>query len=193
MGVESSSETCKITHKSIFMTNTIIMERSCVSLIACVKEAVDLFLRETPNLLDFNAHEQSMSHRIAFYLERRFADLNVDCEYNKHLSGAKELIVQENRYKHCSCASCHKRTAQHTEMAEVFFRPDIVVHERGSDSQNLVAIEIKKKDYCLFDQAKLMALTKLDGEYHYKLGVFACFPNGSPEYAFYADGAQLCR
>ena len=183
----------KNTPKATSMPNPIIMDKSCVSLIACVREAVDSFLREKPNLLDFDAHEQSMSHRIAFYLERRFAGLNVDCEYNKHLAGAKELMVQESRDKHCSCPSCRKRTVQHIETDEVCFRPDIVVHKRGNDSENLIAIEIKKKDCCLFDQAKLMVLTKLDGEYHYKLGVFACFPNGSPEYTFYADGDQLCR
>ena len=62
------------------------------------------------------------------------------------------------------------------------------MHSRGNDDCNLIAIEIKKDNLCLFDAVKLRALTKLkncEGKYEYQLGVFLYFPAGKPEYIWF--------
>ena len=58
-----------------------------------VTDAVCLFLTEDRKLLEYEAHEQAISHRIAVYLEPSFKGYHIDCEYNRHfdLSVAKKL------------------------------------------------------------------------------------------------------
>lgn len=160
-------------------------------LINHIKEAVTLFLAESPSLLDFDIHEQAISHRIAVYLEQRLPDSNVDCEYNKNLHEFKQLMGGGGKYSGCTCCACSRRSSLGTTTEKRHFRPDILVHRRGNNTKNLIAIEIKKKETCLFDQEKLKVLTSSAGVYGYKVGAFICFPNKTPEYSFYANGACI--
>ena len=79
------------------------------------------------SLLDKRAHEQSVAHRLAVYLESDpvFAKLHVDCEYNRHGDDPKRLygLVRSNQGR--------------------LVRPDIIVHSRGTDLHNNLAIELK--------------------------------------------------
>ena len=173
------------------MANLLGINGSIEELMSLVRESVNYFLSENPSLLDFKvkAHEQAMSHRIAVYLERRVVGLTVDCEYNKHLDGEKELMMEGDRYKNCNCRVCRNRKPKKNAREEIHFRPDIIVHKRGNNSQNCIVMEIKKSEFCLFDEAKLVVLTT--GKYHYKLGVFVWFPKKKPEYRFYVDGQPI--
>jgi len=96
----------------------------------------------------------------------------------------------------CRCQSCKKWSTKNpvnnTNKNSVEIRPDIIIHKkRGNKSVgNIVAIEIKKKENCLFDQAKLKALTSKDGDYKYKLGVFIYFSNDDPKYKWFVDGLE---
>lgn len=69
-----------------------------------------------------NIHEQALSHRLAFHLESSdsFIGYHVDCEYNRHGDDPK------------------------TDDRGLNFRPDIVIHVRGNDENNLIMIETKK-------------------------------------------------
>jgi hypothetical protein len=168
-----------------------------------VIRSVDLLLKESVSLLALDAHEQTMSHRIAVYLERSFQDpeasvLKIDCEYNKHLEASKRWKVNTGGIdpadlRSCGCAACVKvLTGDMPE--EKLFRPDIVVHERNTDENNQLTIEIKKDQVCPFDIAKLKALTAVEedgGEYHYALGVFLCFPQSRPVYKWFVDGSEV--
>jgi hypothetical protein len=162
-----------------------------------VDNAVRDFMKYDSDLLKSEAHEQAISHRIAVYLEKSFGEsekLNVDCEYNKHLKSPKrinldldDLMKQKEQAKRCWCSMC--QVICHGLNLEKFddklFRPDIVVHSRGNDNRNLIAIEIKADEMCPFDVAKLRALTVLKkngGLYEYQLGVFLNFPNGIPNF-----------
>ena len=81
-----------------------------------------------------------------------------------------------------------------SEIPERGFRPDILVHKRGTDGFNLIAIEVKKDKECPFDEAKLRALTKpFDdyGEYGYELGVFIWFPENIPSYKWFVGGVEI--
>jgi len=87
---------------------------------------------------------------------------SVDCEYNRNVFNErkyKEIIYEGKNHK-------------------IF--PDFILHERGSNSNNILAIEFKnfnnnkiaeiKKD-CM----KLKAVTNNSGMYKYKLGLFIKF------------------
>lgn len=157
-----------------------------------VKTAVHLFMAESPNLLDLKAHEQSISHRIAVYLEPLFKGLNVDCEYNKHSDLPKKIDlsgITPDKHQACGCKACRKIIEDQTlEIEEQHFRPDILVHRRGGDDGNLIAIEVKKTKECFFDQAKLKALTAKDGKYKYDLGIYVNFMDGGPRFKFFYNG-----
>ena len=163
-----------------------------------VRQAVNDFVKERPSLLKLRAHEQAVSHRVAFYLENVFCEservgLNVDCEYNKHLEKDKAINIDrkafaKRKYKNCRCDGC-KKLRSNKLPDEKLFRPDVVVHLRDTDVRNLIAIEIKKGKRCLFDEAKLQALTKLKdngGQYEYQLEVFLYFPKRKPKYKWFA-------
>lgn len=158
-----------------------------------VKMAVDLFMENDIDLLEIGngVHEQSISHRIAVYLECLFRGFHVDCEYNKHGDNLKGIKNVENTMgeerKECVCTSCKKWIKNHPDSEKIKekieIRPDIIIHkERGNkDSGNILAIEIKKEKKCLFDQAKLNALVDNSGDYKYNLGAFIYFPENKPE------------
>lgn len=85
----------------------------------------------------------------------------VDCEYNK--SGEKSYKIVESKN----------------------IRPDIIIHQRGNQSHNLMAIEVKKGARATkWDITKLMRLTSISSraKYRYSLGLFiGLSEDGSPK------------
>lgn len=163
-------------------------------------KAVETFMANDAKLLDNSAHEQAISHRIGVYLESFFESkkLNIDCEYNKHLDEPKKIDLYDldpELCKNCKCDSCKLVIKGNLhEIPERGFRPDLLLHVRGTDDRNLIAIEVKKEKECPFDDAKLRALTKLrkdGGEYGYELGVFIWFAGNKPQYKWFASGQQI--
>ena len=170
---------------------------------AKVGNALSEFFRKDACLLDLRVNERSITHKLAEYLQREFGDcdgLKVDCEYNKHGIAVKRLNVDLVRVE----LEC---TETHCAKAPMVY-PDIIVHERGCDSNNLLVIEVKKSNAliasnAICDQAKLREFTKPkpEGEYGYKLGLFLefcvgnqrmkhaeCFENGSEN-----EGCSYCN
>lgn len=133
-----------------------------------VKSAVQSFLDNDNDLLNLKVYEPAVSHRIAFYLERDFFNkgIHVDCEYDKRLD-------QE------------KPGPNETPM-----RPDIVVHTRNTQENNLIAIEVKKDHVGGHDIAKLQMLTRGNELYGYRLGVSVCFANNQPQYRWFIEGIE---
>ncbi len=107
-------------------------------------------------------HEQAVCFRLAMYLQGLFPLYHVDAEYNR-------LGDDPKRRDHPG----------HT------MRPDIIVHIRGQDGPNLLAIEVKKKakskDARKLKEAqtKLMELTRPGGSYDYQLGALLEYSTGS--------------
>ena len=72
--------------------------------------------------------------------------------------------------------------------------PDIVVHIRKSDDNNLLVVEAKPKRSkkvpdC--DSAKLTAFTDSRGKYRYQYGLFIGFDRlNKPQMQWYVDGEQ---
>jgi hypothetical protein len=126
-----------------------------------VKAALTMFFQKEKALLDNNASERSISHKLAEHLQQQFPLLKVDCEYNRHGDAIKKL-----QYGHVESIS-----TDDLEAKTVF--PDIVVHKRGNDESNLLVIEIKKSNSGQHhgpDQEKLKAFT--GNQYRYEVGLF---------------------
>lgn len=146
-----------------------------------VEKALRTFFRKDEKLLHIDANERSITHKVAEYLQYQFPDMNVDCEYNRR--GGSGSVKKSSS------------TGQG-------ILPDIIIHERGTDNNNCLAIEIKIKKREIKsktyqnavdrDYEKLKDYTSL--LYRYKVGLFLeidirskriseilCFQNGKPK------------
>ena len=126
-------------------------------IINLVEEAVDDLYSKDFDLLERENNEVTISCKLAQYLFLKFPGYRVDCEYNRHLNNIKRMNLDNTRK---------------------IIKPDIIIHKRGIDKDNLVYIEIKtdhndksrKEDY-----KKIKAATDSKGEFRYKLGIFIGF------------------
>jgi len=135
------------------------------------------------------ASERAIAHRLAYYLESELRKVGivgdagpivVDCEYNRHLAGGKSLAEEaEDRIKRIVLEARHKELKAKEDGFYVFsVAPDIVVHQRQSDANNLLVVEVKKRsnpeteEYdCL--KLELFTKTKKDEKgYGYKYGAW---------------------
>lgn len=111
-------------------------------------------------LIAAKTNERTISHKLAEYLQIGFPDLNVDCEYNRHGMEKKQLSLPTD-----------KIDWNDTEARTVF--PDIIVHSRGNDGNNILVIEVKKSSNSEsreLDENKLIAFTS--EPYEYRFGLF---------------------
>lgn len=113
------------------------------------KELLNYEVKQDPLI-----HERTLSSRLAMYLQEYFSDYKVDCEYNRHINDVKRI-------------------------GKDIIYPDIIIHNRKSDANNLIWIEVKKstsKDAeKKLDRGKLKKATLVNGEYKYRYGVFIIF------------------
>ena len=125
-----------------------------------VKDALNEFYRNDAELITLGVREDTMSHRIAVYLEqilieKGYKKYHVDREYDKHGKLPKWLKpkIPSNGYSH---------------------RPDIVIHERGNDNNNLLLVEVKKnKALTDGDNDDLKLKCAIDPEcFKYNLGLY---------------------
>src|SRR5438552_3902549 len=97
-----------------------------------VHNALTNLLQNDSLLLEHNASERSITHKLAEYLQKEFAGWNVDCEYNRNRGEIKRVPVPRDRVR-----------GDDLESKTVF--PDIIIHKRGTD-RNLLVIEVKKSN-----------------------------------------------
>lgn len=91
--------------------------------------------------------ERCISARIAMYLQEEFKYYNVDCEYNRH--GVNKKVINNKAVY-----------------------PDIIIHKRKNDDNNLAWIEMKK-DFSLEidkDRERLKNVTSQNKAYKYQYG-----------------------
>ncbi|MCK4953258.1 hypothetical protein KAS14_05700 [Candidatus Bathyarchaeota archaeon] len=140
-----------------------------------VKIALGILLKHDSSLLKNDVNERSISHKLAEYLQRQFPDWNVDCEYNRKGIEIKLL----NKIQECEKHKASDRV-----------NPDIIVHQRGIPN-NLLVIELKKKDLNSECDIKKLELFTSDEEYAYSLGLFLHFNNSRPELKWFKDGKEI--
>ena len=120
------------------------------------------------------ASERAIAHRLAFYLEselRRVSAIGdagpvvVDCEYNRHIAAGKSLSAEAAaEIKKIVKAARRKELEADEDGFYVFsVAPDIVVHQRRTDVNNLLVVEIKKRsnpETEKYDKLKLELFTR---------------------------------
>jgi hypothetical protein len=132
---------------------------------ARLKKAEEKLLRTDRFLLENDVNERSITHKLAQYLQEEFfPEWDVDCEYNR--VGTEEMAKKLDLKAEPSCTDdTHARTVY----------PDIIVHHRGKEYENLLVIEAKKNSSpagTSRDEEKLKAFGK---ELGYKYCVLVTF------------------
>lgn len=144
-----------------------------------IEHAVANVYRENRFLLRFNTQElkgleQAFAFRVGIYLYEllkttEYRNLDLDSEYNKSIGASKMLEEFENG-----------------------IRPDLILHERGTQSNNKFAIEFKghwqKVNHK--DIRKLVGLTSDAGDYNYQLGVFVQIGTDKPTFRYFINGIE---
>jgi hypothetical protein len=163
-------------------------EENWILSLEIVKEKVEAALRKLRSqdsfLIQMDTNERAISHKLAEYLQEEFLDWNVDCEYNRHGCDVKKL-------KNVSVPN--ESIGWDEPEAKTIF-PDIIVHRRNTDENNLLIIEVKKSSNTVSrktDKDKIIVLTK--DEYRYRFGLLLeiSVNNAADTLEWYADGGVL--
>ena len=124
---------------------------------ALVETAIDQLLLHDLPLLDLDVTERALSYKLAHYISLSDAirpPLSVDCEYNRHFGDPKRLNLP------------HRKAIDREIRATTVF-PDIIVHERNSQENNLLVLELKKPgEDIAYDEFKLLAFRRELGYPH---------------------------
>jgi hypothetical protein len=116
---------------------------------AIINNALDRLIRDDGQLLDLKVCERALHFKIAHYMAQSRLirpPLTLDCEYNRHFTDEKRLQLPYRLWP-----------------AKVF--PDILIHERNSDNNNVLVLEIKRPGQSLArDRDKLLAFVQ---QFHY--------------------------
>lgn len=127
---------------------------------AAVRNAIGQLIAEDIRLLELGVAERTLVASLRGYLAPHFPGWDVDAEYNRHGNGPKYL----HRFRALAAAAGLSIPGRNYPYA-----PDIVVHHRGVDDANLLAIEIKRsssRESRLYDHLKLQALREELGYAH---------------------------
>lgn len=154
-------------------------------LITLLQEAVNECYANDKTLID-RSMEQASVARIFYYMQRaidtddrfeQFREYNLDCEYNKNMYSPKRL-VEDERGK----------------------RPDIILHKRLSNNDNMLILEFKnnrqnnQQDILINDDYnKLKRFTLQNGIYKYFLGISIKLNNTNSQYKFFQNGEIKAR
>jgi len=128
-------------------------------------DGIDLLKVNDRDLIDNHVHERTISSRLAMYLQGLFPTYHVDVEYNRN-EILQKILPRE----------CHG-----TRQGGVF--PDIIVHRRGSNEENLLVIEMKKAgNEAGIDCDKEKVRLFIKGDFHYRFGALIVLGNGKRNY-----------
>ena len=125
-----------------------------------VAKSLELLVENDAHLLDVDANERSITHRLAEHLRSLLPGLDVDCEYNRNRRTPKRLR---------SLAEQGSTTLDDTDGTSVF--PDIIVHRRGTD-ENLLVMEVKKSTSRRDEELDMQKLHGYVDELGYQYAVF---------------------
>lgn len=135
--------------------------------------SLEKFLSNDRYLIEHDLNERTIQFRVALYLQEQFEDFHVDCEYNRNMEDTKRLAPQDRG-----------------------IYPDIIVHRRGSNEENILIVEIKKSNDRRGSDGQNSDKERIENfcnhaEYRYKYGAFIVFTltSISPCYLeFYSQG-----
>jgi hypothetical protein len=129
-----------------------------------VDQAIAQLLEKDFFLLQIDANERAISHRLGLYLQLLFDEWHVDCEYNRDLDNPKRLKTYTRFIDAKLDAKLSVGCISETDPITVF--PDIIVHERGTHN-NLLIIEMKKTTSQISDEFDYFKLQEFKHQYGY--------------------------
>jgi len=137
-----------------------------------IMSCVDKLHNKDKYLFDCKACERCLMFRFAYYLQIKFSNYYVDCEFNK---------MGFNNYKH----ETKVETIDQGKILKKMYA-DIIVHKRNSNIQNnFICLEIKKiRRKMNYDLERLKNMTRINGFrynninyiYAYDYGFFIYLP-----------------
>ncbi|TCV46108.1 hypothetical protein [Agrobacterium tumefaciens] len=128
------------------------------------EEAVRLFLKDQAQLLELDVNERAVGATLAhLFVREMFPDHKVDAEYNRvGLDGTPKRL---NLPPECG-----------GDNTPVY--PDIVVHTRGDNEENLLVVEIKMMTNRQPRECDHVKLEAFRAQLHYRVGAFLELPAG---------------
>jgi hypothetical protein len=161
--------------------------------------AMGMFMSQDEWLIINDLSEQSMTHKMAIYLQDYFSDFDVDCEYNGDIdneNARKSIRILKDELKANGLIK-ESDLNLWPDFVERTVYPDIIIHRRGTNDFNLCVIEVKKSTSSVsyeYDFIKLRAYTAEYNHLNYSLGVFIEIVTGShPDYSIrlFKNGGQI--
>lgn len=161
-----------------------------------IELSINQFISSEIKILERGLNELNFNRKIANFIEPLFDGYDVDTEYNgdiDKLNDRKALEIAQNEMI--------KIGIKHNIKNYYIINPDIIIHTRESNDNNLVVLEIKKdsnqKKRKDFDLLKLKHLTinYCENHYNYKLGIALVFGTkekaGTYDIHFFQNGIKL--
>ena len=161
------------------------------------KRAIEIFYEHDRKLVEIAAHERACVARIAIYLQQLLnnapdaKNLYVDCEY-----GSMTTDTGEEFKKYMNANGAYGGNDGRYGR----FFPDLIIHERGTQQNNLLVAEFKGYWHTGTwgqDQTKLEHLTKgapssnLKPYFYYQRGVFVALGRQQAYFIEFANGRQV--
>jgi hypothetical protein len=122
-----------------------------------LESAVRMVGQRDAYILEHNLRGEAIIHRLAYYLEEiilkdktlNLEGYSVDCQYNSGAGYRREYL--QVPWPKGSQSQLRKRDQR--------VRPDLIVHQRGTDGVNLLMVEVKKSS-TISQAARKFALLK---------------------------------
>lgn len=144
-------------------------------------------------LLKQDISEWAISHKLAVYLDDKFPDCKVDCEYNGYAKADNNKKYIMTLWQRLSELGKLKDSDGDEETLKRSVYPDIIVHQRGKE-YNLLILEVKKEknDDKDFDREKICRYTspEYENQLNYKLGALIIFTTGKDEIPYEVEWYQ---
>ena len=173
-----------------------------------VKDSLNMLFENDKVLIENDVNERSITHRLALYIENYLSDscteemkgLSVDCEYNRNWDlepySPKKLSWDSEELKDL----IDEFDLSPGKVLEFSCYPDIIVHQRGKNENNILVVEVKKQSSKLkdekYDLCKVKAFTEEseNNKYKYQFGVFIKLvlidEKNKSECRWYIDGEE---
>jgi hypothetical protein len=147
-----------------------------------VNQSIDDLFDKDLILLQNDVSERALTHKLAEHLQTRFPQLNVDCEYNRDVTRGRGTPKSVKMLRQPTAREL-RAAADMVDVEQLLATstyPDIIVHRRGCNEENLLVIEVKKQNSSVsheHDYNKLKAFTENNehNSYNFTYGIFILF------------------
>lgn len=160
--------------------------------------SINKFIENELRVLERNLNELNFNRNLANILNPLFENYNIDTEYNGDIdkpNDRKALQIAQSEMEQIGIKPNQKNNYK--------INPDIIIHTRETNENNLVVLEIKKdsnqRKRKEFDLVKLKHLTinYCGNHYNYKLGIALIFGTrknaGNYLIKYFQNGVELSR